>query len=101
MWQLKRAFPHGRFRSRMYICECPGLLEGVRGTHIFHNLKNIETTLRAAPADSESVLSVPVLALQGCVAQRPAAQKYVEPPRKQAELEPSSFSGGENIRESQ
>ena len=88
----------------MYICECPGLLEGVRGTHIFHNLKNIETTLRAAPADSESVLSVPVLsvpvlALQGCVAQRPAAQKYVEPPRKQAELEPSSFSGGENIRE--
>ena len=42
-----------------------------------------------------------VLAPQGFAAQRPAAQKYVEPPRKQAELEPSSFSGGENIRESQ
>ena len=40
-----------------------------------------------------------VLAHQGFAAQRPAAQKYVEPPRKQAESESSSFSGGENIRE--
>ena len=83
----------------MYICECPGLLEGVRGTHIFHNLKNIETTLRAAPAGSEIVLSVLVLALQGCAARRLAVQKYVDPPRKQAEPELSSFSCGENIRE--
>ena len=60
----------------------------------FHNLRSIDTTLRAAPADSESVQSVPVLAIQGCV-----AHKYVEPPRKQAESESSSFSGGENIRE--
>jgi len=75
----------------------------------FHNLKSIETTLRAAPADSESVhaeivrfaLVFPafVLAHQGFAAQRLAAQKYVEPPRKQAESESSSFSGGENIRE--
>ena len=56
----------------------------------------LETTLRAAPVDSESVL-----ALQGCAAQRSAAQKYVEPPHNRAELESSSFSGGENIRESQ
>ena len=72
----------------------------------FHNLKSIETTLRAAPADSESVhaeivrfaLVFPafVLAHQGF-----AAQKYVDPPRKQAEPELSSFSCGENIRESQ
>ena len=72
----------------------------------FHNLRSIETTLRAAPADSEAVhaeivrfaLVFPafVLAHQGF-----AAQKYVEPPRKQAESESSSFSGGENIRESQ
>ena len=53
------------------------------------------------PADSEAVLSVLVLALQGCAAQRPAVQKYVDPPRKQAEPELSSFSCGENIRESQ
>ena len=67
----------------------------------FHNLRSIDTTLRAAPADSESVQSVPVLALQGCAALRSAVQKYVEPPRKQTESESSSFSGGENIRESQ
>jgi len=42
------------------------------------------------------VLPAFVLAIQGCV-----AHKYVEPPRKQAEPESSSFSGGENIRESQ
>ena len=69
----------------------------------------LPATLRAAPADSESVhaeivrfaLVFPafVLAHQGFAAQRPAAQKYVEPPRKQAESESSSFSGGENIRE--
>ena len=34
----------------------------------FHNLRSIDTKLRAAPADSESVQSVPVLALQGCAA---------------------------------
>ena len=65
----------------------------------FHNLCGVPATLKAAPADSEAVQSVPVLALQGCAAQRPAVQKYVEPPRKQAEPESSSFSGGENIRE--
>ena len=75
----------------------------------FHNLKSIETTLRAAPADSESVhaetvrfalvLLAFVLAPQGFAAQRPAVQKYVESPRKQAESDSSSFSGGENIRE--
>ena len=83
----------------MFICECPGLLEKVRGTHVFHNLKSIETTLRAAPAGSEAVHAeivrfVLVLAHQGF-----AAHKYVEPPHNRAELESSSFSGGENIRE--
>ena len=72
----------------------------------FHNLRSIDTTLRAAPAGSEAVHAeivrfVLVLALQGCAAQRPAVQKYVDPPRKQAEPELSSFSCGENIRESQ
>ena len=72
----------------------------------FHNLCGVPATLRAAPADSESVhaetvrfalvLPASVLAHQGF-----AAHKYVEPPRKQAESESSSFSGGENIRESQ
>ena len=67
-------------------------------------MKSIETTLRAAPAGSEAVhaeivrfaLVLPafVLAIQGCV-----AHKYVEPPHNRAELESSSFSGGENIRE--
>ena len=75
----------------------------------FHNLKSIETTLRAAPEGSESVhaeivrfaLVLPafVLAPQGFAAQRPAVQKHVESPRKRAEPESSSFSGGENIRE--
>ena len=75
----------------------------------FHNLKSIETTLRAAPEGSEAVhaetvrfaLVLPafVLARQGCAARRPAAQKHVESPRKQAESDSSSFSGGENIRE--
>ena len=64
----------------------------------FHNLCGVPATLED-PADSEAVQSVPVLALQGCAAQRPVVQKYVESPRKRAELEPSSFSGGENIRE--
>ena len=45
------------------------------------------------------VLPAFVLAPQGFAAQRPAAHKYVEPPRKQAESESSSFSSGENIRE--
>ena len=71
----------------------------------FHNLCGVPATLED-PADSEAVhtetvrfaLVLPafVLAHQGF-----AAQKYVEPPRKQAESESSSFSGGENIRESQ
>ena len=75
----------------------------------FHNLKSIETTLKAAPEGSESVhaeivrfaLVLPafVLAPQGFAAQRPAVQKHVESPRKRAEPESSSFSGGENIRE--
>ena len=75
----------------------------------FHNLCGVPATLRAAPAGSEAVhaenvrfalvLPASVLAHQGFAAQRPAAQKYVEPPRKQAESESSSFSGGENIRE--
>ena len=75
----------------------------------FHNLKSIETTLRAAPEGSESVhaeivrfaLVLPafVLARQGCAARRSAVQKHVESPRKQAESDSSSFSGGENIRE--
>ena len=70
----------------------------------FHNLRSIDTTLRAAPAGSESVhaeivrfaLVLPafVLAHQGF-----AAHKYVEPPHNRAELELSSFSGDENIRE--
>ena len=69
----------------------------------FHNW--LPATLED-PAGSEAVhaeivrfaLVLPafVLAIQGCV-----AHKYVEPPRKQAEPESSSFSGGENIRESQ
>ena len=73
---------------------------------IFTTSGGVPATLRAAPADSESVhaeivrfaLVLPafVLPIQGCV-----AHKYVEPPRKQAESESSSFSGGENIRESQ
>ena len=42
-----------------------------------------------------------VLAHQGFAAQRPVVQKHVESPRKRAEPESSSFSGGENIRESQ
>ena len=70
----------------------------------------LPATLKA-PAGSESVhaeivrfalvLLAFVLAPQGFAAQRPGVQKYVEPPRKQAESESSSFSGGENIRESQ
>ena len=65
----------------------------------------LPATLKA-PAGSEAVhaetvrfalvLPASVLAYQGF-----AAHKYVEPPRKQAESESSSFSGGENIRESQ
>ena len=61
------------------------------------------------PADSEAVhaeivrfaLVFPafVLARQGCAARRSAVQKHVESPRKQAESESSSSSGGENIRE--
>ena len=72
----------------------------------FHNLCGVPATLEAAPEGSESVhaeivrfaLVLPafVLARQGF-----AAQKYVEPPRKRAEPESSSFSGVENIRESQ
>lgn len=65
----------------------------------FHNLRSIDTTLRAAPAGSEAVHAeivrfVLVLAHQGF-----AAHKYVEPPHNRAELESSSFSGDENIRE--
>ena len=72
----------------------------------FHNLCGVPATLRAAPAGSESVHAeivrfALVLAPQGFAAQRPAVQKHVELPRKQAEPESSSFSGGENIRESQ
>lgn len=77
----------------------------------FHNLCGVPATLEAAPADSEAVhaeivrfaLVLPafVLARQGCAARRSAVQKHVEPPRKQAESESSSSSGGENIRESQ
>jgi len=77
----------------------------------FHNLCGVPATLRAAPAGSEAVhaeivrfalvFPASVLAHQGFAAQRSAVQKYVEPPRKQAEPESSSFSGGENIRESQ
>ena len=77
----------------------------------FHNLCGVPATLEAAPADSEAVhaeivrfaLVLPafVLAQQGCAARRLAVQKYVEPPHNRAELELSSFSGGENIRESQ
>ena len=75
----------------------------------FHNLCGVPATLEAAPADSEAVhaeivrfaLVLPafVLAPQGFAAQRPAVQKHVESPRKRAEPESSSFSGGENIRE--
>ena len=43
---------------------------------------------------AETVRFVLVLAHQGF-----AAHKYVEPPHNRAELESSSFSGGENIRE--
>ena len=74
----------------------------------FHNLCGVPATLKA-PVGSEAahteivrfalVFPAFVLAHQGFAAQRPAAQKYVEPPRKQAESESSSFSGGENIRE--
>ena len=40
----------------MFICECPGLLDEESGALMyFHNLKSIETTLRAAPEGSESV----------------------------------------------
>lgn len=77
----------------------------------FHNLCGVPATLEAAPADSEAVhaeivrvaLVLPafVLAPQGFAAQRPVVQKHVEPPRKQAESDSSSSSGGENIRESQ
>ena len=45
------------------------------------------------------VLPAFVLARQGCAARRSAVQKHVESPRKQAESDSSSFSGGENIRE--
>ena len=56
------------------------------------------------PADSEAVHAeivrfALVLARQGCAARRSAVQKHVESPRKQAESDSSSFSGGENIRE--
>ena len=64
----------------------------------FHNLCGVPATLED-PADSEAVQSVPVLARQGCAARRSAVQKHVESPRKQAESDSSSFSGGENIRE--
>ena len=70
----------------------------------------LPATLKA-PAGSEAVhaeivrfvLVLPafVLARQGCAARRSAVQKHVESPRKQAESDSSSFSGGENIRESQ
>ena len=70
----------------------------------FHNLCGVPATLRAAPAGSEAVhaeivrfalvFPASVLAHQGF-----AAHKYVEPPHNRAELESSSFSGGENIRE--
>ena len=66
----------------------------------FHNLCGVPATLED-PADSEAVHTETVRFALVLAHQGFAAQKYVEPPRKQAESESSSFSGGENIRESQ
>ena len=52
----------------VYMRVPPDSLKASGALMYFHNLRSIETTLRAAPADSESVQSVPVLALQGCAA---------------------------------
>ena len=62
----------------------------------FHNWlpATLEDPAGSEAVHAEIVRFVLVLAHQGF-----AAHKYVEPPHNRAELESSSFSGGENIRE--